>query len=203
MTQYEISLWVYLTCDEKLMAIKIGTVDYRQDNMALEKLMCVLYATVHSLAQKPITTNFPTLTTMKCCEGKHSVLSENCNLCVDKGIVMKMYDVQQKPYLKPNLPLIQAENTHLEYFYGGRIAFLKYNYICGNHKPQNLRCILDVIKNLIMMLGTFMETSVRRTLCTEMTTTLAQLSILISLPLKARGTHSSTHHSQMKEHRVQ
>lgn len=149
MTLQTISLYVYFSYNEKLMAIKIMDVEIMDDTtLELEKFLCVIYAAVHSLAKNPITTSSPTAITVNCCAGDHHVLSANCVLCENQDVITKMYDVIHKPYLKPNLKLIQADNPTLEHFCNERIAYLKYKYIHGSHKPRNLASILDVIRSL-------------------------------------------------------
>lgn len=148
MTREEITLWVYLAFNEKLLAIKIASVNYCNDRQGLKRLMCVLYGCVHSLAEKRITSNNPKLLTLKCCEGNHRVMSGNCVICETTKKVTKMYDIIEKPYLKPNVDLIQASDIQLKTFCKGRIIYLQYKYVEGNHQPPNLRAIVDIIKNL-------------------------------------------------------
>lgn len=62
-------------------------------------------------------------------------MSGNCMICEDTKKVTKMYDIIAKPYLKPNVDLIQASDIHLQEFCEGRILFLQYQYMQGNHKP--------------------------------------------------------------------
>ena len=136
----KISLFVYLAFDGKLSAIKICSMSYTGDQ--LPRLLCVVYAAIISLATKHITTGAPKLVTVKC------VLSGNCVVCVEKRQIVKYYDSLHKPYLIPNADLYAAENVQLQHMCNNGIAILKYDYIEGTHLPQNLRGIVNVLKNL-------------------------------------------------------
>ncbi len=153
MTVCSLQMWLYLASDGKLLAIHLFSVGYA-DTTELSRVLCVIYASVHSLAKKQITSSSPGMITIKCCSGDHRVLSCNCVICVDHKRVIKFYDTKQKPYLKPNVSLLQAGPHTLDTFCCGRILRLQYPYIYGNHKPKDLLSISDAIRQLNNIHGT-------------------------------------------------
>lgn len=146
-TAYDWGLWIYSSHKQKLLATEICR-SLIQNTSEMSRLLCTLYGAVHSLGSQPIIYANPTPFTFRCCNGGHRRISCNTFYCLQKNLVYKLYDTKDKSYLLPNVDLVQASNPKLEMKCGGRIQFLSYTFIGGDHVPPNLWGIIDAIRSL-------------------------------------------------------
>ena len=154
MTRQKAQLLVCIGCAGKMLVMQVCEAHFTSIN--LKSFLCTVYGCVHSLLKRPIMTEEPCVTTLKC-DGQHTLLSWSSRVfkCHSTGKVHKLYDNEEFYQCSPQYEFIKSLGEHAlpgvqhsNLSQDGRFQMLEYDFVEGTDEPDSISQVATIIKIL-------------------------------------------------------